>query len=113
MNLPSFIDLQRVAEIGLLVIMIIQYFKTAIPEKLIPVVSVLLGIAISFGYNAQIPFSDWTPYLIFVTVINGAVAAFGSDTAYSFLSGTNSKPLSLPSKAQLDVHGIQPISPTK
>jgi len=101
MNLPSFIDLTRVAEIGFLVLMIIQYFKVGIPEKWIPMVSVLLGIVISFGYLAQVPLQQWTPYIIFVTIINGAVAAFGSDTAYSFLSSSKTKPLSLPSKADL------------
>jgi len=101
MDLPSFIDVKRVAEIGLLVLMIIQYFKAMIPVKFIPLASVLVGIGISFGYTAQLPFSQWTPYGVFVTVINGAVGAFGSDTAYSFLSGSKGGSLTLPSKSQM------------
>jgi hypothetical protein len=100
-GLPSFIDVKKVAEIGLLVIMIIQYFKAAIPEKIIPVVSVFLGIGISFGYTANIPIGDWTPYQIFVTIINGAVGAFASDTAYSFLSSGKSPAFTLPDRASL------------
>ena len=108
MNLPSFMDMAKVAEIGVLVLIVIQYFKSAIPEKLIPVISVLLGIALSFGYICNIPFSEWTPYLVFVTILTGVAGAIGADTAYSFVSGTKSTPISLPSRAQLN-GGTKPV----
>lgn len=102
MNLPSFVDLARVAEIGMMVLLIIQYFKKGIPETWIPAVSVLLGIALSFGYLSNTVIADWTPYLIFTTIVNGAVGAMGADTAYTFVSNTKSPVATLPSKAQLE-----------
>jgi hypothetical protein len=102
MNLPSFVDMAKVAEIGVLVLMIIQYFKRGIPETWIPIVSVLVGILISFGYLSNTVIADWTPYMIFVTIVNGVAGAIGADTAYSFVSNTKSPTATLPSKAQIE-----------
>jgi len=102
----------RVAEIGMLVLMIIQYLKAGIPEKLIPVASLILGVAISFGYLTNTSVSEWTGYIVFVTILNGVIGAVSADTAYSFVSGTKSPSISLPSKAQLNgavTNAVPPI----
>jgi hypothetical protein len=111
MTLPSFIDMARVVEIGALVLIIMQYFKAGIPEKLIPVISILVGIAVSFAYNANIPFDQWTPNMIFVTILTGAIAAFGADTGYSFFSNSRSQAFTLPSKAQLNGKPKEEVKP--
>ena len=109
MNLPSFVDLARVAEIGVLVLIITQYLKKGIPETWIPIVSVLIGILLSFGYLSNTVVSEWTPYLIFCTIVNGIIGAIGADGTYTFVSNAKGSPtFTLPSKAQLTTSGTNP-----
>jgi hypothetical protein len=95
MNLPSIIDVGTIMAMGGLILMITQYVKGAVPEKLIPVASILIGIGVAFLYywNPQTYDVDWVK-----VVANGILAAIAADTGYNFMSGSQSPPLSLSSK---------------
>ncbi len=96
MNLPSIIDVGICAQIGALVLAVVQYIKSAIPEKLIPVLSMLIGIGVSFMF-----FYKPDAAVDFVVVIsNGIVGAILADTGYSFLSTGKSPTFTLPKKTQ-------------
>lgn len=98
MNLPSIIDISIISQIGALILVVIQYVKASIPEKLIPVASILVGIGLSFlfFYKPGVP-------IAFVAVIaNGVIGAIMADTGYSFISTGKSETFTLPSKTQLN-----------
>lgn len=101
MNLPSIIDLTKIVYIGVVTLAVVQYIKVGIPDKLIWVLSWVIGIAISFlyFYNPQVPISQ----MDFVAVVaNGILGAVFADTGYHFVSNTNSPTFSLPSKTQIN-----------
>ena len=95
MELPEYFDVKRIAEIGVLVVILVQYFKAAMPEKAIPYIAVVIGIAMSFVTEYYVA-AVTVNYLR--VVVNGMLGAIMADTAYQFLSGKKSPPLSLPSK---------------
>jgi hypothetical protein len=109
MTLPSIIDLQAIAAIGMLVLIFMQYIKDAIPDKLMRVCSLLVGIGISFlwfykpgNYNFD-----------FIMIIaNGIFGAIGADTGYQFLSPTGSPIFSLPSKEEKLEEKPEEVKPT-
>ena len=99
MNLPSIIDAAICAQIGVLVLMIVQYIKASIPEKLIPVASVLVGIGISFLFFYKAPVEQMDFLII---IANGVLGAIMADTGYTFLSTGKSPTFTLPNKGQLN-----------
>lgn len=98
MNLPSIIDVAVVAQIGVLVLAVIQYVKASIPEKLIPVASILAGIGLSFLFF----YKPGVPIDFVIVLANGVIGAITADTGYSFLSTGKSATFTLPSKTQLN-----------
>ena len=95
MNLTKVLDGPAMLQIAGIAMAVTQYIKEGIPEKLIPVVNILVGIGASFLWfydpsNGNVDFV--------VIIANGVLAAVTSDTAYNFLSATNSSPFTLPSK---------------
>ncbi len=99
MNLPDFLDVGKIAQMAALVLMIVQYIKPAIPEKLIPVASMLVGIGISFLFAYNVSPTGFN-YVMIITY--GVFSAIAADTGYSFLSSSKSSIFSLPSKAQIN-----------
>ncbi|MBU0907402.1 MAG: hypothetical protein KKE05_04575 [Nanoarchaeota archaeon] len=111
MTLPAIIDLQAITAIGMLVLIFMQYIKDAIPDKLMRVCSLLVGIGISFlwfykpgNYNFD-----------FIMIIaNGIFGAIGADTGYQFLSPSGSQVFSLPGKIDKPAEKTpEPVNPTK
>jgi chromate transport protein ChrA len=84
-----------IATIGMLVLAVIQYVKSMIPDKLVPVASILAGIGVAFllFYDPKVGYVDPV-----VVIANGVLGAVGADSGYQFLSSKTSPPLSLPSK---------------
>lgn len=97
MDLSSFFDLAKLASVGALTLIIIQYIKEPIPEKLIKWVTLLVGILVSFFIEYKVGGA----LDVVVIVANGIVGAMGADGGYQFLSGTKSPAFSLPSQTQL------------
>ncbi len=95
-NLPDFLDLSRIAQIGSLLIVVVQYIKKFIPDKYIPYVSMAIGILISFLFEYKGEKID-----IVTGIVNGVLGAVGADTGYLFLSRTKSPQFTLPSRAEL------------
>lgn len=95
-NLPNFIDLSKLAQIGALVLVVVQYIKKPIPDKYIPYVSIAIGILISFVFEYNGGKID-----IVTGIVNGVLGAVGADTSYGFLNNTKSPAFTLPSRAQL------------
>jgi len=95
MTIPSWVDAEKLALISAATLMFIQYVKASIPEKLIPVASLL----IAFGIAMLLEFAEINVYaqLIFYALL----ATAGADFSYQFLSSSSSKPFTLPSKTQL------------
>lgn len=98
MNLPSIIDVSICAQIGVLVLMVVQYVKASIPEKLIPVASILAGIGLSFLFF----YKPGTSINFVIVIANGVLGSIMADTGYSFISTGNSPTFTLPSKSQLN-----------
>ena len=94
MTVPNILNLQAIAGIGAMVLMIVQYIKTPIPEKLVPAVSILVGIGVSFLYF----YAPGQPLDFVLIIANGVLGAVSADTGFNFLSGSQSPPLSLSSK---------------
>ena len=93
-------DVSRIAEIGALVIVIVQYIKKPIREDVVPFVSIGIGILISFlleYYGGTID--------ILAGIVNGVLGAVGADTGYGFLSNTKSPQFTLASTRQLKKKG--------
>lgn len=95
MNLPGIFDVQAMAGIAALALIVIQYIKDELPEKLIRWITVLVSIGVSFIWF----YKEGAGYNYIVVIVNGAFAAFGADTGYNFLSGNKSPAFTLPSKA--------------
>jgi hypothetical protein len=96
MDLPSWLDLPKIAGLSVLTLAVVQYFKVGIPDKLIRYFSVLVGIALSFACELYIG-AVLNPIK---AAVNGLIATVTADTAYKFLSNSKSQSFSLPSKAQ-------------
>src|SRR5512139_1395274 len=95
MDWASLFDLPKLATIGTLTMIIIQYIKEAIPEKFITTATVLVGIGISFFVEYKALGSTD----VVTTIVNGVMGAMGADSGYQFLSGGKSLPFTLPSKS--------------
>lgn len=98
MNLPSIIDVSICAQIGVLVLMVIQYVKASIPDKIIPVASILAGIGLSFLFF----YKPGVAINFVVVIANGVLGSIMADTGYSFISTGTSPTFTLPSKTQLN-----------
>ena len=93
-DLPKLIDISLIPKIGVLVLAVIQYFKSYIPDKLIPIGSIVAGIIISFLYLYKVPIGS----MDFVAVVaNGVLGAIMADTGYQFFSKKDGN-FSLPPK---------------
>ena len=95
MQLPSIIDVQAIVGIGMLSMIVTQYIKGALPDKMIPVCNLIIAIWISFLWYYK-P-GEAYPDMVMV-VANGMLGASGADTGYNFLSASSSPPFSLPRK---------------
>jgi hypothetical protein len=96
MNLPGIFDVQAMAGIAVLALIVIQYIKNKLPENLIRWITVLVSIGVSFIWF----YKEGAGYNYIVVIVNGAFAAFGSDTGYNFLSAKPDSPaFTLPAKA--------------
>jgi hypothetical protein len=96
MNLPSFLDISKIAQIGALVLVVVQYIKKPIPDKYIPYVSIAIGILISLLFEYR-----GAKFDIVNGIVNGVLGAIGADTSYGLLSNSKSPTFTLPSRAQL------------
>lgn len=95
MNLPGIFDVQAMVGIGALALIVIQYIKDSIPEKLIRWITVLASVSVSFIWF----YKEGAGYNYVVVIVNGAFAAFGADTGYNFLSAKPGSPaFTLPAK---------------
>ncbi|MGD0662851.1 MAG: hypothetical protein ABSD38_32770 [Syntrophorhabdales bacterium] len=92
----EFLDASKIAQIGALVLVVVQYVKVAIPEKVTPFVSIALGILISFLFQYYAGKFD-----IVIGIVNGVLGAVGADTGYGFLSNSKSPQFTLASTDQL------------
>ena len=97
MVMPEWMSLERVGMISVLTLILVQYVKTAIPEKLIPVASLLIAILVAYLFDQ----AEINPY--FRMVLYGTFATAGADTTYGFLSNSKSPTFTLPSKGQMTV----------
>ena len=98
----SFLDLARIGELALLVLMLVQYIKNYVPEKIIkPYLQIASGIAFSWmgmAYTAGI--ADILQMPIIKLTVDGILAGMASETGYGFLSYKPDSPaFSLPRKA--------------
>ena len=96
MDLPKWVNLETLGLIAYMTLALVQYIKIAIPEKLIPVVSLLLAI----GLAALFEFAEVNIYVRFV--LYGIFATATADLVYQLLGTSKSKLFSLPSKSQLN-----------
>jgi hypothetical protein len=96
MDLPSWLDLPKIAGLSVLSLAVVQYFKTGIPDRFIRYFAVLTGITLSFACEFYIG-AVLNPVK---AAVNGLIATVTADTAYKFLSNSKSPSFSLPSKEQ-------------
>ncbi len=93
MDLPSWLDAPKIAGLAVLIMAVVQYFKTYIPEKYVKLFAMGIGVILAILCELYIGAK-----LIWVkAILNGIVAAVLADTAYGFLSKKGG-PLTLPSK---------------
>lgn len=92
-TLPSWLDAPKIAGLAVLTLIVVQYFKSGIPDKWIKFFSVGIGIALSFACEIYIG-AVLNPVK---AVINGLIATVTADTAYTFLS-PKAGSFTLPSK---------------
>lgn len=95
------LDSSKIAQIGALVLVVVQFIKKYIsdkyiPDKYIPVVSIVIGILIAFLFEYKEGKFD-----IVSGIVNGALGAIGADTSYGFLSKTKSPAFTLSSRTEL------------
>ena len=95
MVVPEWMSLERVGMIAALTLILVQYVKAAIPEKLIPVASLLIAILVAFLFDQ----AEINPYVRMV--LYGVFATAGADTTYGFLNNSRSPTFTLPSKGQM------------
>lgn len=107
MNLPSIINIEIVAAIAALVLVITQYIKNLIPSKFVPPVAILVGIGLSFLYFYK-PAGGTID--VVAMIANGVLGALMADAGYNFLSPKNSPLFSLPSKKETTEPGT-PVTP--
>jgi hypothetical protein len=96
MDLPSWLDAPKIAGLAALTLIVVQYFKSGIPDKWIKLFSLGIGIALSFACEVYIG-AVLNPVK---AIVNGLIATVTADTAYKFLSNSKSTSFTLPSKAQ-------------
>ena len=107
--LPDFLQLEKISYISLLILALIQYVKTRVPDWIIkPYLQVFFGLALAwwwdaYGLPAGTPF--WS--VNWITVIsNGILAAIFADTGFNFLSSKPGSPVfSFPRKTTPDPSG--------
>ena len=99
MDLPSWLDAPKIAGLSVLVLVVVQYFKTSMEDKYVKWFSVVVGIALSFGCELYIGATPLNPVK---AIINGLIATVTADTAYKFLSNSGkSTTFTLPSRDQM------------
>ncbi len=93
MDLPNWLDAPKIAGLAVLILAVVQYLKTYIPEKYVKLCALVIGVVLAILCELYIGAK-----LIWVkAILNGIVAAVLADTAYGFLSKKGG-PLTLPSK---------------
>jgi len=97
MDLPSWLDAPKIAGLSVLTLIVVQYFKSGIPDKWIKFSSLGVGIALSFACEIYIG-AALNPVK---AIINGLIATVTADTAYKFVSNSKSASFTLPSKADI------------
>ena len=94
--IPTWLEIGKITELAVLVLVVMQYLKTGIPEKLIKPATLVVGVLIAIlGYLYAAQAVPW-----FKAVFNGVLAGIFSDTAYGFLSRKGGT-LVLPSRADI------------
>ena len=93
-SLPGWMDAGRLAIIAALTLMLVQYIKSFIPEKLIKVVAIAIALIVAgLMQLAEINiYAKIALYAIF--------AVTAADTGYKFFSNAKSPSFTLPTKAQ-------------
>lgn len=100
-GLPEWLDLARIAGIGVLVLVVVQYIKTYIPDKWIKLVAVIIGVLLSFAavyYMGSKGPIVWNIGFVIRVILDGVLSAMLGDTAYQFLSKKGGGSGILPSK---------------
>ena len=110
LQLPEFLDLNRITVIAGLILAIIQYVKSKLPDWIIkPYLQLVLGIFLSWWWGAYtLPAGTplWSINWVFV-VTNGITAAIFADTGFNFLSAKPGSPaFTLPRKTGIDPSGV-------
>ena len=101
MDLPSWLDAPKIAGLAALTLIVVQYFKSGIPDQYVKYFSVGVGIVLSFACEVYIG-SVLNPVK---ALVNGLIATVTADTAYKFVSNSKSDSFTLPSKAQEKAKG--------
>jgi len=84
MSLPEWLDLTKIGSTAVILMAIINYFKSGIPEKLIQYITVIIGILISILAELYVGAAlNWVR-----AILNGVLAAVLADTGYKFLKGS-------------------------
>ncbi len=84
MQLPNWIDLKTLSEVGLLVAIIVQYIKDSVPTYLMRWVVLAIGIVCAYVaalYQAQ-------PLVHIPIILNGVLAAMLANVGYQVLKNT-------------------------
>ncbi len=93
MDLPSWLDAPKIAGLAVLILAVVQYLKSYIPDKYVKLFALVIGVILAILCELYIGVR-----LIWVkAILNGLVAAVLADTAYGFLSKKGG-PFTLPSK---------------
>lgn len=107
MELPKWVNIQTLVLISYMTLAVIQYVKLAIPDKLIPVASLLVAIGLAILFE----FAEVNVYM--KLILYGIFATASADIIYQFLGTGTSPKFSLPSKTQLANGGNKPEIPKK
>ena len=94
MDLPKWLDAEKIGQLALLVLAVVQYFKQGIPDKFIKYFGMAIGVAVSIICDLYVGKIVWIQ-----SVFNGMVAAILADTAYGFLSSKQGT-FTLPAKKE-------------
>lgn len=96
MSLPDWLDLGKIGQLGIIIMMIVQYIKAQIPDKYIKYVAIGIGILVSILCECYIGGIANIPWI--KAIVNGILAAILADTGYQFLSSKGGGNFTLPSK---------------
>jgi len=105
MQFPSWVKPETLVLIAYMTLALIQYLKSAIPEKLIPVASLLIAIALA----ALFEFAEINIYVRLV--LYGIFATASADLVYQFFGNSKSPSFTLPSKTQIEAKKPEEVKP--